>query len=86
MRTTALIFLFVLSGCQTVSPVSLPDGPGFVVTCDGGIRSMASCMNKAAEFCGGEYEALGQDQSKSVTNIGTNIVTTHDREMYFRCK
>lgn len=48
-----------LSGCVTARPVALPDGSqGFSIRCDGAARDVSSCMNKAAEVCGGPYKVV----------------------------
>lgn len=69
MRVLA-VGVLLLSGCVSVDSYTAPDGrKAYVIACNGGLQSMAACMNKAAELCAGPYEVLNKDQT--MAPIGT---------------
>lgn len=81
----------VLSGCVTARPVALPNGSqGFSIRCDGPARDVSSCMNKAAEICGGPYKIVtGSSESNGgaiapVGNAGI-FVAGRSRNMIVAC-
>lgn len=87
--TTIFLAALTLCGCLNVpNPVTLPDGSqGFTIhRC----RSMNACYNKAAEICGGQYEALdssarGYGSVTVVNGIGAGSSGT-EFEIMVKCK
>jgi hypothetical protein len=81
----------ILGGCVTASPVALPDGSqGFSIRCDGATRDVSSCMNKAAEVCGGPYKIVtGSNESNGgvITPVGNGamFVAGRHRNMIVAC-
>ena len=91
MRGILVVGLLMLGGCVSAEAMKLPDGrTGYVIECNGGLQSMAACMNKAAEVCAGPYEVLNRDQSTAPVATFSNgtgsIVPAKFRTLEVACK
>lgn len=68
---------FILAGCITSRPVTLPNGAeGLAINCPGTARDIADCMNRAGKECGGPYRILtreGGTVTAVAMPIGQNI-------------
>lgn len=89
MKSLAVVGLVLVASCATSEPPKgflLPDGrQGYTAWCNGPGHSMATCYALAAEFCGGRYEIVGQDQNSATRGAGGLIATTTNRNVYFTC-
>lgn len=91
MKTFALIGALLLTGCVTTKPVALPSGQqGIAVNCPGNGFSIADCMNKAAEVCGGPYKVIDSSSEVSggaVVPVGNGAAygNFHKRQMIVSC-
>lgn len=89
MRVLVVSVLFLLAGCATVAPTTLPSGErGFEVTC---YEGRAECMDLAARQCRGPYEILDQAQEEDLyMNPGVNgyayAGTSTTNRMIVRCR
>jgi len=63
MRLIPIFLLCLpLTACVTANPVALPSGGnGYAISCPGAARSIADCMNKAAELCHGPYSVVNEN-------------------------
>lgn len=64
---TLTVASVLLSGCVSASRTTGPDGGSALnISCNGGMNSMGSCYEKAAEICGrGGYEVIDKDTSST---------------------
>ena len=86
MKRIVLVAMLALGGCAiggvAAQGYTAPDGrPGFLITCGGILKSMATCYNDARAVCNGQdYEVIG----KSVTPRDDTI--TENRSLEIVCK
>jgi len=75
MKFGFLSFALLCGSCVSVESYQAPDGrTAYLVECNGGLQSMAACMNRAAELCGGPYEVLNRAQETATVGTFTNGV------------
>lgn len=92
MKLIAVVALALgLGGCVSVEPYKTPDGrTGYLIECNGGLQSMAACMNKASELCAGPYEILNRDQTTApvgtIANGTGSITPATFRTLEVACK
>ena len=90
MKRFAVVGLVLVASCATSEPpkgFTLPDGrKGYTAICNGNGLTLADCYAAAANFCGGPYEIVGQDQNSATRGIGGLIGTTTNRNVYFTCE
>jgi hypothetical protein len=89
MKSLAVVGLVLVASCATEAPKSfpLPDGrAGYTAHCDGNGLTLANCYALAANFCGGPYEVIGQDQASRTYGSGGNIGTSTTRSLIFTCE
>lgn len=68
-----ILSALALTACVSVEPYTAPDGrTAYLIECNGGLQSMAACMNKASELCKGPYDVLNRDQSTAAVGAITN--------------
>jgi hypothetical protein len=91
MKTCLWIGVLFLAGCVTTKPVSLPSGQqGIAVNCPGNGFSIADCMNKAAQVCGGPYTVLQSSEETAggaVIPVGNGAAfgAFHKRQLIVSC-
>ena len=85
--TIMIFFCFIIAGCVTATPITLPDGnAGYEIKCPGMQRTMGDCMNKAREACGGNYKVIDKEESSGMAFTGYGIMQTKDRSMFVECE
>ena len=86
MKAVLVVLVLGLGGCalmdSSVQSYTTPDGrPGFMLSCGGALKSMATCYADARKMCqGGDYEIV----NRSVTP--RNETTTENRSIEIICK
>ena len=90
MRLVLCCLTLLAGGCVSVESYTRPDGKtAYLIECNGGIQSMAACMNKAAEVCAGPYEVLNRDQAMApvatISNGTGSMVAASFRTLEVSC-
>ena len=63
---------FVLTGCVTARPLTLPNGEqGQVISCNGMARSISDCYVKAGEVCPSGYDVVDASGESHPTIVAT---------------
>ena len=67
MKYLLALCAFLVIGCTTAKPVTLPDGTqGHAISCGGTAQAMGDCLAKAGEICGtAGYTVMAQNGSSS---------------------
>jgi len=79
--------MFLLSGCVTAKPITMPDGAaGYEIKCPGTARSIGDCMNKAREVCGGNYKVIDKEETSSLMSGPLGITPILVRRMFVECE
>jgi hypothetical protein len=78
-----LITVFVLAGCVSVKPMTMPSGQqGYHIECGGTARSWAECYEAATKACSGPYGIVDRVGGSSFTPYGPLV----DRELMVECR
>ena len=86
MKAVLVVLALGLGGCAamdaTVQSYTTPEGkPGYLLTCSGILKSMATCYADARKVCqGGDYEVINRSVSQRADT------TTENRSIEIVCK
>jgi hypothetical protein len=85
MRKFLFIYVLVLVGCATATPITTPNGtPGYVIECP---DDLPACYQKAAEVCPSGYNVLNQSTaSAGAVLVGNTMVASNNHQMTIECK
>lgn len=91
MKPVFILSALALASCVSVEPYKTPDGrTAYLIECNGAIQSIAACMNRAAELCGGPYDLLNRQEGGTLygsVDDGDGVIgTTKDRTIEVACK
>ena len=80
------LFLAVLAlGCVHSRGFRAPDGSlGYVIKCNGYLNSMAACLDRAFENCGGPYRIVTGKDDQRLYYFGDPVIVDH-REVMVLC-